>query len=317
MIEDISFQIKKYEDSDKHGWNEFLLTCKNYHFIFNRDFMEYHSDRFEDFSLIFKNDRGKIMALLPGNIKDNIFYSHQGLTFGGFLINRGLHAIDMIELFNQLKIFLKERNIKKIIYKCIPVIYHNYPAQEDLYALFINHAHLYRRDISTSIYLEEEYSYSASKRRSIEKLKKNGVSCEEVDQPSIVWGVLREVLLQHHNQQPVHNEIEIDLLKSRFPNNIKAYKCCIDGHIVAAAVTFETDRVVHTQYLASNDKGREEKVLDYLIDFLINNSKKFAKIFDFGTSNENEGKFLNKGLIYQKERFGARAIVHDYYSIDL
>ena len=125
------------------------------------------------------------------------------------------------------------------------------------------------------------------------------------------------MLLQHHNQQPVHNEIEIDLLKSRFPNNIKAYKCCIDGHIVAAAVTFETDRVVHTQYLASNDKGREEKVLDYLIDFLINNSKKFAKIFDFGTSNENEGKFLNKGLIYQKERFGARAIVHDYYSIDL
>ncbi|WP_216938131.1 MULTISPECIES: GNAT family N-acetyltransferase [unclassified Acinetobacter] len=317
MSEDASFQIKKYEDSDKIIWNEFLLTCKNYHFIFNRDFMEYHSDRFEDCSLIFKNDKNKIMALLPGNIKDNIFYSHQGLTFGGFLINRGLHAADILELFTQLKIFLKEKNIEKIIYKCIPIIYHNYPAQEDLYALFINHANLYRRDISTSIYLEEEYSYSASKRRSIEKLKKNGISCEEVEQPSVVWGVLREVLHQHHNQQPVHNEIEIDLLKNRFPNNIRAYKCCFEGQIVAAAVTFETDRVVHTQYLASNNKGREERVLDYLIDFLINKSKKVAKIFDFGTSNENEGKFLNKGLIYQKERFGARAIVHDYYNIDL
>ncbi len=85
---------------------------------------------------------------------------------------------------------------------------------------------------------------------------------------------------------------------------------------MAAAVTFETERVVHIQYLASNDKGREEKVLDYLIDFLINNSKKFAKIFDFGISNENEGKFLNRGLINQKERFGARAIVHDFYTID-
>jgi len=106
-------------------------------------------------------------------------------------------------------------------------------------------------------------------------------------------------------------------LKSRFPNNIRAYKCCLNGDIVAAAVTFETERVVHTQYLASNDKGRKEKVLDYLIDFLINNSKKSAKIFDFGTSNENEGKFLNTGLINQKERFGARAIVHDFYNIDL
>lgn len=317
MSEVASFKIKKYEDLDKIMWNDFLLKCKNNHFMFNRDFMEYHSDRFKDFSLIFKNDKHKIIALLPGNIKDKIFYSHQGLTFGGFLIDRGVHTADMLELFAQLKIFLKENNIEKIVYKCIPVIYHNYPAQEDLYALFRNHANLYRRDISVSIDLEEEYSYSESKKRSIKKLKKNGVICEEVDQPSIVWGVLREVLNQHHNQQPVHNEIEIDLLKSRFPNNIRAYKCCLDGQIVAAAVTFETERVVHAQYLASNDKGREEKVLDYLIDFLINNSKKFAKIFDFGTSNENEGKFLNTGLINQKERFGARAIVHDFYNIDL
>ncbi|MFX1825170.1 GNAT family N-acetyltransferase [Acinetobacter sp. AS5] len=316
MGENISFKIKKYEDSDKIIWNKFLLKCKNYHFMFNRDFMEYHSDRFEDFSLIFKNDEDEIMALLPGNIKDNIFYSHQGLTFGGFLFDRGMHAADMLELFTQLKIFFKEKNIEKIIYKCIPSIYHNYPAQEDLYALFRNHANLYRRDISVCIDLEEEYSYSESKRRSIKKLKKNGIICEEIDQPSIVWGVIREVLREHHNQQPVHNEIEIDLLKSRFPNNIKAYKCCLDGNIVAAAVTFETERVVHIQYLASNDKGREGKVLDYLIDFLINNSKKFAKIFDFGISNENEGKFLNRGLINQKERFGARAIVHDFYTID-
>src|SRR5690606_21597629 len=95
MGEDISFKIKKYEDSDKIMWNKFLLKCKNYHFMFNRDFMEYHSDRFEDFSLIFKNDEDEIIALLPGNIKDNIFYSHQGLTFGGFLFDRGMHAADL------------------------------------------------------------------------------------------------------------------------------------------------------------------------------------------------------------------------------
>lgn len=315
--EAVSFKIKKYEDVDKEVWNDFLLNCKNYHFMFNRDFMDYHSDRFEDFSLMFKNDKDKIVALLPGNIKDNIFYSHQGLTFGGFLIDRGIHADDMLEIFVQLKDFLKKNNIEKMIYKCIPVIYHNYPAQEDLYALFLNEANLYRRDISMSIDLEEDYSYSESKKRSVNKLKKNGVICEEVDQPSIVWKVIREVLHQHHNQQPVHNEIEIDLLKSRFPNNIRAYKCCINGDIVAAAVTFETDRVVHTQYLATNDKGREGKLLDYMIDFLINKSKKSVKIFDFGTSNENEGRYLNMGLINQKHRFGARAIVHDFYSIDI
>jgi len=105
VSEEASFKIKKYEDLDKIMWNDFLLKCKNYHFMFNRDFMEYHSDRFKDFSLIFKNDKHKIIALLPGNIKDKIFYSHQGLTFGGFLIDRGVHTADMLELFAQLKIF--------------------------------------------------------------------------------------------------------------------------------------------------------------------------------------------------------------------
>ena len=313
----MKFQIKKYENSDKATWNDFLLSCKNYHFIFNRDFMEYHSDRFQDFSLIFKNDKNIIIALLPGNLKDNVFYSHQGLTFGGFLIDKGVNAVDMLDLFEQLKRFLKDNNIKKIIYKCIPIIYHNYPAQEDLYALFINEANLYRRDISASIDLEQRYSYSKGRKWSINKAQKSGVTCEEINQPSLVWEVIREVLHQHHNQQPIHNEVEIDLLRNRFPHNIKAYKCCFEGNIVAAAVTFETDRVVHTQYLACNNKGREERALDYLIDFLINKSMNSAKIFDFGISNENEGKYLNAGLISQKESFGARAIVHDFYSIDV
>ena len=107
--EDLGFQIHKYEASDKIIWNEFLLKCKNYHFMFNRDFMEYHADRFEDFSLIYKNEIGRIVALLPGNIKDNIFYSHQGLTFGGFLITRDVHAADMLELFNLINIYLKQK----------------------------------------------------------------------------------------------------------------------------------------------------------------------------------------------------------------
>ena len=315
--EAVSFQIKKYEDADKEVWNEFLLNCKNYHFMFNRNFMDYHSDRFEDFSLMFKNDKDKIVALLPGNIKDNIFYSHQGLTFGGFLIDRDCRAIDMLSLFSQLKGFLKENYIKKIIYKCIPNIYHHYPAQEDLYALFLNEARLYRRDISTSINLQEKIYYSKSKKWAISKAKKSGLIYEEVEQPSIVWEVIREVLSQHHHQKPVHNETEIDLLKSRFPNNIRAYKCCFESQIVAAAVTFETEKVVHLQYLASNDKGREERALDILIDFLINKNMQSTKIFDFGISNEKEGKFLNTGLINQKESFGARAIVHDFYSIDI
>lgn len=313
----MSFQITKYLNADKSVWDEFLLNCKNYHFMFHRDFMEYHSDRFEDFSLIILDEKGKIVTLLPGNISGDVFYSHQGLTFGGFLMDKNIHAVDILKIFDELKSFLKLYNINKIIYKCIPFIYHQYPAQEDLYALFRNDAQLYRRDISSSILISSGFKYSKGRKWGINKARKEGVVCKEIDKPSEVWALIREVLAAHHDTEPVHNESEIDYLKEKFPKNIKAFAAFLNGKIVSASVTFETTDVVHAQYLACNSIGRDICALDMLIDFIILEAAKYAKIFDFGISNEQDGKYLNNGLISQKESFGARAIVHDFYSVDI
>lgn len=35
----------------------------------------------------------------------------------------------------------------------------------------------------------------------------------------------------------------------------------------------------------------------------------------FGICTENNGNFLNEGLINQKQEFGGRGIVHDFYLI--
>jgi len=313
----MGFIVHRYSSLEKKQWNDFILNCKNSHFMFHRDFMDYHSDRFEDFSLIIMNENKKIITLLPGNINKNIFYSHQGLTFGGFLMDKKIHAMDIIEVFDAVKKFLKTNKIEKIIYKPIPVIYHQYPAQEDLYALFRNDAQLSRRDISSSIMMEKGYNYSKSKQRNINKAKREGVVCQQVQQPSLVWGVIRHVLEEYHHTTPVHNEAEIDYLKEKFPENIKAYAAFYQDAIVSACVTFESINVVHTQYLASNQLGRELRALDLLIDYVIAVSSDYASIFDFGISNENNGRYLNNGLISQKEGFGARAIVYDLYSMDI
>src|SRR5690606_3568326 len=145
--EAVSFQIKKYEDADKEVWNDFLLNCKNYHFMFNRNFMDYYSGRFEDFSLMFKNDKDKIVALLLGNIYDIV----QCLTIGMFLIDKDCCGIDMLNQLPQLRSFIKDCYIKKIIYKCITNIIHHYSARKDLYAVFLNKTMLYRMNIRASI----------------------------------------------------------------------------------------------------------------------------------------------------------------------
>lgn len=309
--------ILKYDLSFKKDWDSFVESAKNSHFFFKRDYMEYHSDQFEDFSLIFFDSKDKIIALLPGNKSGDTLYSHQGLTFGGLLIDKNTHANEVLEIFNDLKIFLKSFEIKRMIYKCIPNIYHQYPAQEDLYALFRNDAKLYRRDISSSILISNAGKYSKGRKWGINKAKKEGLICKEIAKPSDVWGLIREVLAYNHDTKPVHSESEIDYLKDKFSNNIKAYAAILDGVIVAASVTFLTADVIHTQYMACNEIGRGVCALDMLIDFMISESSKTAIFFDFGISNEDNGMYLNSGLISQKESFGARAIVHDFYSMDI
>ena len=57
----------------------------------------------------------------------------------------------MLEVFDALLQFLKSHNIASLLYKRVPSIYHLYPSDEDLYALFRNNAKLVRRDIATTI----------------------------------------------------------------------------------------------------------------------------------------------------------------------
>ena len=310
--------IKKYDVKYKQLWNNFVKNAKNSHFFFNRDYMEYHSDRFKDFSLLFFDDKEKLIAILPANIQNNIVYSHQGLTFGGFLVDNKMRTPLMLDLFEELKNFLKKNNVKKLIYKCIPYIYHKLPSEEDRYALFINEAKLIRRDVSSTIYLDNVLKYSKGRKWIINKAIKNEVLIEYSNDFEAFWDILEDVLQKHNGSTPVHSKEEIVKLYNLFPENIKLFVAKRYDNILAGSVVFENDYIVHTQYLANSDEGRKIGALDLLIDTLINIYKKSnKKYFDFGISNENDGKYLNVGLIHQKEGFGARTVVHDFYELEI
>mgnify|MGYP003385196355 FL=1 len=79
---------------------------------------------------------------------------------------------------------------------------------------------------------------------------------------------------------------------------------------------FLFDGVTHTQYLATNDKGRECGALDFIIETSIQQSQDMnVKYFSFGISTEQNGTVLNGGLAAQKESFGARTICIDAYEV--
>ena len=310
-------KIEKYSSNYKIIWDKFVKNSKNTHFFFLRDYMEYHSDRFEDFSLMVFDDNDKLIAILPANIKENILYSHQGLTFGGFLVDDKMKTETMLEIFELLKQFLKEKNIVKIVYKCIPYIYHIKPSEEDRYALFRNDAKLIRRDVTSTIDLTDQVRYSKGRKWTINKAKKESIQTFQSDDYEIFWELLTGVLESNHEAKPVHTREEIKKLANLFPKNIKLFLAKKDEIIVSGALIYENQNIVHTQYLANSEEGREIGALDLLIDYLIKDIYKNKKYFDFGISNEDAGRYLNTGLIAQKEGFGARAIVHDFYELEI
>jgi hypothetical protein len=216
-----------------------------------------------------------------------------------------------------LKQFLKEKNIVKIVYKCIPYIYHIKPSEEDRYALFRNDAKLIRRDVTSTIDLTDQVRYSKGRKWTINKAKKESIETFESDDYEIFWELLTGVLESNHEAKPVHTLEEIRKLASLFPKNIRLFLAKKDEKIVSGALIYENQNIVHTQYLANSEEGRELGALDLLIDYLIKDIYKNKKYFDFGISNENAGRYLNTGLIAQKEGFGARAVVHDFYELEI
>ena len=91
MSKKTNYSVQRYTASHFNEWNAFVKTAKNATFLFDRNFMDYHSDRFEDYSLlVFKED--KLFSLLPANLKENRLISHQGLTYGSFILQENTKA---------------------------------------------------------------------------------------------------------------------------------------------------------------------------------------------------------------------------------
>lgn len=309
--------VELYTDELMSAWNEFVDKAKNSHFFFNRNYMDYHRDRFEDHSLMFYDDKGKLLALLPANRNSDQLISHGGLTFGGFLVDDKMTVETMLDIFTATKLYLRECGFRSLIYKAMPIIYHKYPCEEDKYALFVNDAKLVRRDVSSTILLPSRYKYFKGRKWMVSRGRKFKVQVSlstRYEEYSILLG---DVLGKYHDAVPVHTWQEMQMLAERFPDNIKLYTGEIDNEILAGTIIFENGDTIHTQYLANSDAGRKIGALDRVIDYLISEVYADKKYFDFGISNENGGRYLNRGLISQKEGFGARAIVHDFYELTL
>ncbi|MFT5890275.1 MAG: hypothetical protein ACI9Y7_000365 [Dokdonia sp.] len=310
------YTVQTYQASAYKTWNDFIGSAKNATFLFHRDFMEYHSDRFTDHSvLVYKGS--KLVAVLPANVVDQQLYSHQGLTYGGLVLSPKVKLTDVIEGCQALLKHLHDQGITTLHLKELPSFYSELPSEEMAYVLQLAQAKCTRVDTASVIDYRNRLSIQSNRIEGVKKAKKQGLCMEETHDFTAFWDeILLPNLDKRHSAKPTHTLEEIIQLKAKFSKNIRQFNVYKEDQIVAGATIFETKTTAHVQYISANEQKQELGALDFLFSALITDTFSGKWFFDFGISNEQQGKKLNKGLSYWKECFGARTHVHRFYEIE-
>lgn len=315
------WRVEPYTAARAAEWDDLVARSRNGSLLHLRGYMDYHSDRFKDASLLAFNDKGKLLALLPANAEGDTVCSHCGLTFGGWLTStRHFDAADMLEVWHAMCTHYSERGFNKLVYKPVPHVYHRQPADDDIYALFRHGgAAMTACNVSTALRLDCDPDLNMSTRQNLRRALRDGITIHESDRLDLFWPMLEQVLAERHSTTPTHTLAEMELLRSRFPDRIRllmAYGS--DGMPQAGTVVYIDPTLIHTQYMATTADGRRSKALIPLVCAIRNQPWAAGRQWlDFGSSCEQGGLVLNQGLLELKSGLGGRTVACPTYTVSL
>ncbi len=314
--------VRRYREEDAELWDTLTAESWNGTFLHQRRFLAYHGERFQDLSLVVEDDRGRIIGVFPAALdpgRTDTVVSHPGLSYGGLVHNGALRGAVMLEVLQGISGMYREMDLRYLRYKAVPNIYHVVPSADDLYALFRLGAVRYRCDLSAAVDLDSRGKSSKLRLRNLGKAQRADVRVAfgpRYLEP--FWAVLEENLRTKHNTRPVHTLEEITFLHSRFPEQIRCIVGTVGQRVVTGVVVFDSPRVAHVQYSASTAAGNAVGASTMVMDYATGQSADLgARYFDFGISNEQEGRILNEGLYRFKISFGAGGVVHEFYEVEL
>lgn len=289
-------------------------------FLHTRAFLSYHGDRFIDESRVLRDKHGRMVAVMPAaRLSDapHIVSTHPGASFGGVVHAGDLLGEDFIKALALICTDYQDLGITYLRYKSTPHIYHRWPCQDDLYALWRLGAVPYRFDLSSAIDVSARREPNSRRRRALRNAHGADITIRnEAVQLDPFWAILAENLAERHATKPVHSVAEMRLLMTRFPDEIALLTAEVDGRIEAGVLLFISPCVSHAQYIACSAAGRKRNALDALFEKAIAQATALGcRYFDFGISNEDEGRHLNAGLYQFKSEFGGGGVTHAFHEL--
>lgn len=325
------FTVVKFNENCEMEWDRFVEEkAFNGTFLQTRRFLNYHEKgKFVDASVMIYCDKNKIAAVCPACTvveegEKRVFYSHKGSTFGGLLVDKKYYSAKyMIELIKDLEQYLKNDGYEKVYLRITNDILSQIPTDLMQYSFQYNQFLEFKElgaYIDFDVYKEDILAnIKQGKRTNIHNALKEGLVTREITSEEEIaqfYNILCESL-QKYSITPVHTLKElIDFKYDRLKNECGFFGVFYQGNMIAGAMMFYFNRVfcAHAQYLAAKRILNNLSPATYLYYAMICEMKRkgFHKI-SWGIATENEGKYLNEGLIESKESYGSIDLVNRTY----
>jgi hypothetical protein len=331
----VKLEIKRSEEIDQRDWDELIFDpMSNGEFVNSMQYLSYHPEgRFTDASVaIVDADTNTVKSVFPAasDRSRHSVVSHPGTTFAGMIYN--LRNLSIEELENHIDLLIshyREQGFLKLEMRLPSIAYHNQPEAKLIFLLLqkkfqIKGSHLINAIKLEKIHNEEDLikQYLIKRRNRIKKtLNLQTLKFEKWEkiEPS-VWDHLSDHLIQKFGTGPTHSLDEINILCSKFPEQIVPYGVTEKetNQYGALGLIFKYKQVFHTQYLDTNFELSTPYPNFFLIHHLILTAvEEGYSVFSFGASTEKWGSVLNKGLFRYKDEFGGGSILLTRLVLDL
>jgi hypothetical protein len=310
--------IHKFNERDTSIWDEFVTGANNGTIFHSQRFLNYHpKDRFTNHHCMVM-EKGSLIAVFPAVENGDTIISHQGASYGGFVMkcNIGIHAVCLG--LEQLVEYYRSRGFRKIIATQTPLIYYRDPHQYADFAFAKKGFKYLKREVTAVIPItgaDPLVTFHADARRSTKKALRAGVHVRICDEYEKFYAILKNNLSMRHNVTPTHTLNELLRLQKLYPQEIVLFAAYIGQKIIGGVVIFVTNELTILAFYISHDSTYQQyrpvNLLFY--EILKWGYLKGFRYLDLGTFTLNME--ANWGLGRFKENHNAHGYLRDTYEL--
>jgi hypothetical protein len=285
----LSIKVTKFIHENTTIWDKFINSSNNGTLFHYREFLNYHENvEFEDHSLLFYNGN-KLVAVLPAVIKDNIFSSHPGISFGGVIHKEHLSFANAQSIINALIEYAKQISCKQVQLTLPPACYNKINSDYIEFCLLQLDFQYKHIELSNILKLDADFNmvyekYKPSARQAVRKAEKSNVVINESTNLNDFYTLLSNNLSLRHNVSPTHTLSELKKLITLFPNQINLFTANLDDEVIAGVINFICNQnTILAFYISHNNNFQHMRPLNMLFTqmfkWAIDNKYKY---YDFG-----------------------------------